>query len=128
MWPMLLELLPHLTRLMPAADKYLANRGASDKALESSLTSLNDTVRGQMRHVVEEQAGIRSQLQEQSVQVAEVAVEVTRVRMGVESLEERVARLEKATAVSMRLLAAALVLLAMVSALVVVLLFKVKAH
>lgn len=84
MWPkLLMELLPHFSRLMPVADKYLTNRDASDKAQQAALAALEAGVRGQLRHVVEEQAGIRSQLQEQSVQVAQIGVEVTKVRMGV---------------------------------------------
>ena len=121
MWPrLLLELLPHFSRLVPAWDKYIAGRNESDKALESAMATLAGDVRGQLRHVAEEQAGIRAQMQEQSKQVGQLAVDVTRTRMGMESVEERVAKLEKTTAVTMRLLWVALGMLAVVVVLLVI--------
>ena len=36
---MLLELLPHFTRLLPMADKYLSTRSASEKAQEAALAA-----------------------------------------------------------------------------------------
>ncbi len=116
-----MELLPHFSRLVPAWDKYIAGRSDSDKALESAMATLAGDVRGQLRHVSEEQAGIRGQLQEQSKQAAQVAADVTRTRMGMESVEERVAKLEKTAAVTMRLLWVALGLLAVLVVLLVVL-------
>ena len=74
---------------------YIAGRSDSDKALETVEPRCSADVRGSLRHVTEEQAGIRGQLQERSKQTAEVAVEVARTQMGMESVEERVARLEK---------------------------------
>lgn len=129
MWPrLLLDLLPHFARLLPAADKYLANRSASDKALETAMAALAGDVRGELRHVTEEQAGIRSQLQEHGAQVAQMAAEVARLRTGTESLEERFAKLEKTAATVTRLAWVALVLLVGVSALLVVLVLRLKAH
>ena len=116
---MLLEILPHFSRLVPVWDKYIAGRNDSDKALEGAMATLSGDVRGQLRHVAEEQAGIRGQLQEQSKQVAQVAVDVARTRMGLESVEERVARLEKTAAVTIRLLWVTLGLLAVVVVLLI---------
>ena len=117
MWPrLLLELLPHFSRLVPAWDKYLASRTDSDKALESAMVTLSGEVRASLRQVAEEQSGIRGQLQEQSKQAAQLAVDVTRMRMGMENMEQRVAKLEKTAAVSLWLLWAALGLLAAVIA------------
>jgi chromosome segregation ATPase len=121
MWPrLLLDLLPHVSRLVPAWDKYLSSRSESDKALESAMVTLSGDVRGSLRHVAEEQSGIRGQLQEQSKQAAQLAVDVTRTRMGMESLEPRIARLEKTAAVTIRLLWVALGLLAIVVAILIV--------
>jgi chromosome segregation ATPase len=129
MWPkMLLELLPHFARLMPAADKYLNTRSASDKAQEAALAALAENVRGDLSQVTEEHAGLRRQLQEQTAQVAQVSVEITRARMGVESVEARITKVERAVAAAVNLLVVALVLLVSVSALLVVVLFKLKAH
>jgi chromosome segregation ATPase len=44
MWPrllaQLLELLPHVTRLVPLADRYLTSRSAAERAHEATLTAL----------------------------------------------------------------------------------------
>lgn len=113
---------------MPAADKYLNNRTASDEAQKAALAALAQDVRGEIGGVTEEQAGLRRQLQEQTAQIAQVGVEVTRARLGIESVEARVAKLEKTAEVTVRLLVIALVLLVGLSALVVVLFFKLKGH
>ena len=121
MWPrLLLDLLPHFSRLVPAWDKYLASRRENDKALESAMVALSGDVRGSLRHVAEEQSGIRGQLQEQSKKAAQLGVAVTRMRMGMESMEQRIAKLEKTAAVTMWLLWVAVGLMAVVVAILAV--------
>ena len=45
MWPrlfaQLLELLPHVTRLVPLVDRYLTSRSAAERAHEATLTALH---------------------------------------------------------------------------------------
>jgi hypothetical protein len=121
MWPqLLLDLLPHFSRLMPMADKYLAGKSASEKAQEAALAALGADVRRQMGRMTEAQAGVSRLLQEHSTQIAEMAVAVTRSRMGIEGAEERIAKLEKTMGMAVRLLWVVLVLMAMTFALVVV--------
>ncbi len=99
MWPkMLFELLPHFTRLLPMADKYLSTRSASEKAQEAALASLAAEVRGELGKATEAQGGIARQLQEQTTQIGELALDVTRSRMAVENLEIRLGRLEQTSA------------------------------
>ncbi len=117
---MLFELLPHLARLVPMADKFLSTRSASDKAQEAALAALAGEVRGEFGKVAETNAGLSRQLQEQGSQIAELGVEVTRARMGVESVEARVAKLEKTAVLAVRLLWVVLLLVALVFAIVVV--------
>lgn len=125
MWPrILLEILPHLTRLVPAADKFLASRNASDKAQEEALAALADHVRGGISGVTEEQAGLRRQLQEQSEQIGQVGVEVTRTRLGVENIEARITKLEQVSRTATRLQWVVLVLVGVVAGLAVVILVK----
>ena len=113
MWPKLLfDLLPHFSRLIPMADKYLATRSASDKAQAAALAEMAEGVRGDLVQVTEAHEGLRRQMQEQGTQISELAVEVTRTRLGVESSETRIAKLEKTAGVAMRLLWVGLGLLA----------------
>ncbi|HEX4652480.1 MAG TPA: hypothetical protein VH250_13345 [Granulicella sp.] len=50
MWPrllaQLLELLPHVTRLVPLADRYLNSRSAAEPAHEETLTALRTDIGG----------------------------------------------------------------------------------
>lgn len=127
MWPkLLLELLPHFTRLVPLADKYFSGRGDQDKAHTAALTALGEEMRDGRAHVDEVYAGLQQTLKEQGEQIAELAVETTRARMAAETMEQRMTRLELATAKLTRIAIAALVLLAAVGAILVVVLFKLK--
>jgi chromosome segregation ATPase len=114
MWPkLLLDLLPHFSRLLPVADKYLARISANEKAQVAELAALSLDVRKQMGRVTETQAEVARQLQQQSAQIAEIAVDVARTRMGIEGAEERIAKLEKTVGMAVRLLGVVLVLVAM---------------
>jgi hypothetical protein len=127
MWPKLLfDLLPHFSRLLPVADKYLASRSATDKAQAAALAALAAEVRGELGKVTEAHEGLSRQLQQQGAQVAELAVDVTRARMGVESVEERVAKLEKRSSTVVAMLGVALVLLVAVVALLVTVVVHVR--
>ncbi len=129
MWPKILfELLPHLTRLVPMADRYLSTRTASERAQEAALAALGAEVRGELGQLGEVHTGIQRQLQDQGAQLSELAVEVTRARMGVESMEARVAGLERSAA-AMRWLAVVVVAgLAGAIGLLVAVLERLRAH
>jgi len=105
---MLLELLPHFTRLLPVADKYFSSRSASDKAHEAALAGLATEVRAGLAQTAESQAGVNTQLQEQSAKLAEIAVDASHARTAAEGLEDRVAQLEKTSGTAVKLLAATL--------------------
>lgn len=99
MWPKLLaqlfELLPHITRLVPMADKYLSSRTASEKATEAAMAAMAEGVRGDLGQVAKAHAGLYQKLQEQSAQLDEVSAEVK--RMG--------AALERVTALELQVVA-----------------------
>jgi hypothetical protein len=88
MWPKVLaqlfELLPHITRLVPMADKYFSTKTASEKATEAAMVAMAEGVRGDLGQVTKAHAGLYQQLQEQSAQIAEVTDEVRRVGESVE--------------------------------------------
>jgi len=83
MWPkvmaQLFELLPHITRLVPMADKYFSTKTASEKATEAAMAAMAEGVRGDLGQVTKAHAGLYQKLQEQSSQLDEVAAEVKRV-------------------------------------------------
>jgi chromosome segregation ATPase len=132
MWPkMLFELLPHLARLMPMADKHLSTHSASTKAQEAALAKLADDMRGDLARSSEAQAGLRRQMHEHTAQLGELALDVTRTRMGIEGAEARVARLEASMAAveakaasAVKLLGAVLGLLIITFALLLILVVR----
>ena len=129
---MLLELLPHFTRLLPVADKYFSSRSASDKAHEAALAGLAAEVRAGLSKTAESQVGVVTQLQEQSAKLAEVGVDASRARMAVEGMEDRIAQLEKTIGTAAKLLTATLVVVVVLMGatlfLLVELLHRTAAH
>lgn len=98
MWPkviaQLFELLPHITRLVPMADKYLSSKTASEKATEAAMTAMAEGVRGDLGQVTKAHAGLYRQLQEQSAQIALVGDDAKAARLAVEQQETRMVALE----------------------------------
>src|ERR1700729_1680389 len=98
MWPklfmQLFELLPHISRLVPMADKYLSSKTASEKASEVALAAMAEGVRGDLGQVTKAHAGLYRQLQEQSAQITEVSEDIKRARLAVEQHGHRMEILE----------------------------------
>ena len=98
MWPkviaQLFELLPHISRLVPMADRYFSSKAAAEKANEAALAAMAEGVRGNLGQMTKAHAGLYRQLQDLSAQVAEVGDEVKRGRMLEEVQENRLAALE----------------------------------
>lgn len=125
MWPkMLLEFLPHLTRLIPAADNYLSSRKESDRSQAVALAALSDEVRGGLVKVAEEQTALRREFQAHVAGSAQIGVDAARARTGVESLDARVMSLENRLGKVSRLLWAALAALGLVLILVALRTFR----
>jgi hypothetical protein len=99
MWPkviaQLFELLPHITRLVPMADKYLSSKTASEKATEAAMAAMADGVRGDLGQVTKAHAGLYRQLQDQSALIAQVGEDVKRTRVTVEQHDHRMEALDQ---------------------------------
>jgi hypothetical protein len=123
MWPkvflQLVELLPHISRLVPMADKFLTSKAAAEKANEAAMLAVAEGVRGDLGQVTKAHMGLYRQLQDQSAQITEVGEEVKRAR---EQHEHRMEALEKQVAsFSLWLKAGVPILIALVSMVVVLL-------
>ncbi len=109
MWPkalvQLLELAPHVTRLVPVADRYLqqkaANRDASRRAMEQMAEGLRgdmgqvaDAMRGDLRQVAAAQAGIYHQLNEQNEMLVKIAADLRSTKLAGDEIETRMARID----------------------------------
>src|ERR1700747_3590938 len=98
MWPKLIaqlfELLPHITRIVPMADKYFSSRTASEKATEAAMAAMAEGGRGDLGQVTKAHAGLYRQLQDQSAQIALVSEEVKLARAAAERDQHRMETLE----------------------------------
>lgn len=95
MWPrLLLEILPHLSRLVPAADTYLSTRRKSDEALQAALTALGDEVRSGFANAAENQSARDRELEAQIAALQGLAAQLTEARGATEHLETRLAAVE----------------------------------
>jgi chromosome segregation ATPase len=126
MWPkviaQLVELLPHLSRLVPMADKFLSSKAASEKANEAAMVAMAEGVRGDLGQVTKAHMGLYRQLQDQSAQITEVGEDVKRATASMEQHEHRMEALEKQVAsFSLWLKAGIPILIALVSMVVVLL-------
>jgi chromosome segregation ATPase len=99
MWPkviaQLFELLPHISRLLPMADKYLSSKTASEKASEAALIAMSEGVRGDLGQITKAHSGLYRQLQELSAQITESSEEVKRARLSLEQHDHRLAHMEQ---------------------------------
>ncbi|GGG77886.1 hypothetical protein [Edaphobacter dinghuensis] len=116
MWPKLLaqlfELLPHITRLVPMADKYFSSRTASEKATEAAMAAMAEGVRGDLGQVTKAHAGLYQKLQEQSGQIGEISAEVKRMGAALErvtALELQVVALKRWMTIGIPLIVALLI-------------------
>ncbi len=74
MWPrlvaQLLELMPHVTRLVPIADTYFSSRSAGDKTHAAALEKMSEAMRIDLLRVTASYTGLDTQIAEQSAQIA----------------------------------------------------------
>jgi hypothetical protein len=98
MWPkviaQLFELLPHISRLLPMADKYFNQKAAAEKANEAAMVAMAEGVRGDLGQVTKAHVGLYRQLQEQSAQITGVSEEIKTNRLSIEQQAHRVEALE----------------------------------
>jgi hypothetical protein len=128
MWPkviaQLFELLPHVSRLIPMADKYFSTKTASEKATEAAMAAMAEGVRGDLGQVTRAHAGLYRQLQDQSAQLAEVSEDMKRARLAVEQHDHRLEAMELRVASLGLWIKAGLSLLVVLVAVVIVLLVR----
>ena len=130
MWPkalaQLLELLPHISRLLPLADRLLTSKAAAEKANEAALAAMAEGVRGDLGQVTKAHAGLYRQLQDQSAQIAEVGEETRRTRLAVEQQEQKLNALERSVASLSLWLKTGIVLLVLLASVAIVLLVQLQ--
>ena len=111
MWPKaLLELAPHIVRLVPAANRFLQDKASGDDANRKAMEAMAEGLRGDLGQVTAAHAGLYRQLNEQSESLAVIKAAAESARLTAESAEGRVARLQRRVLVNTKLLAAVLLM------------------
>jgi len=115
MWPKaissLIELAPHVARLVPMADRFFNSKSAEADASRTAMEQMAEGLRGDLGQVTASHAGLYRQLNDQSVQLSAVAADVRAVKLSADSLEARITRLETQTTRLTQLVGLALLLL-----------------
>jgi hypothetical protein len=119
-----MELLPHLVKLVPAANRFLQDRNSGDEATRQAMDAMAARVRSDLEQVTAAHSGIYRQLNEQAGRLEQVAADVAATRVAIESAEGRVARMQRRTNVLSRMLVAALVMIFALMVMVFALLFR----
>jgi len=128
MWPKaissLIELAPHITRLVPMADRFFNSKSAEADASRTAMEQMADGLRGDLGQVTASHAGLYRQLNDQSVQLSAVAADVRSVKLSTDSLEARTTRVEAQIVRLTQLVGIALLMLATVCILLAFLLAR----
>lgn len=102
----LIRLAPHVSRLVPVADRYVQSRTENGKqqrralekmaeGLREDMGELAEGMRGDVTQMAAVQAGMDQQLQQQSETLLHLAAEMRATRQLAEELEARLTAVEK---------------------------------
>jgi hypothetical protein len=128
MWPkvfaQLMEVLPHISRLIPMADMFFASKTASEKVNETAIAGMAESVRVDLGKVTAAHEGLYRQLQDQGQQIAAAATDLQRARTAIETHADRITSIEKQVATLGIWAKSTVALLILVVALLVAILFR----
>lgn len=128
MWPkalaQLIDLAPHIARLLPSADRFLQNGGVSEDTMQRALDRTADDLRGEVRRAITSHESVYRQINEQGQRMALLTEQVDAARAAAESAEDRAAGLERKIGISNALLTVLLPLNVILLALVILLLVR----
>jgi septal ring factor EnvC (AmiA/AmiB activator) len=124
MWPkafaQLIELAPHVSRLLPLADRFFQSKSAEAEASRTAMEQMAEGLRGDLGQVTASHAGLYRQLNDQSEKLSTLSADLRSTRQLVESSEARMADLEKQIKGLRGLLVGVLVLVLMTFAIIVI--------
>jgi hypothetical protein len=139
MWPALvklLELAPHVTRLVPMADRYLQTKAENGKAQRRALEQMGDRLRGDFGQISEGmrgdltqlamvQAGICQQLNQQSETLTSLATDMRATRLASDEMDARMTQIETRMARLWMIFVAGMVVLAILAAVMIAMLLHI---
>jgi len=114
MWPkaiaQLVELLPHVARLLPHADRFFNAKAADAEASRTAMEQMAQGLRGDLGQVTASHAGLYRQLNDQSEKLGTIAADVHATRDLLKANEGRIATLESSLSLHRKLLLAIVLL------------------
>jgi len=118
----LLELAPHITRLVPAADRYLQSRSDGRESQRLALEQVAEGLRGDLKLMAAAQAGIGETLAQQSETLTQqsetltgVVTDVRAARLTSDAIEARLQGMEARMSRLWTLMLAGMILLAILA-------------
>jgi len=124
MWPkalaQLLELLPHVSRLVPIADRFLNAKSADAEANTRAMQQMAEGLRGDLGQVTASHAGLYRQLNDQSEKLSELTSDLAATHKLLQSTDDRIANLESALSLNRTLLILTLLISVMTFVILVV--------
>ena len=126
MWPkafaQFVELAPHISRLLPMADRFFQSKSTAEDGNRQAIEALGLRLQGEVDRVVQAQAEVGRQMDALSERVDRYASAVT--KLSTEPLERRLTQIEAQQRRQAALTVAALVLLSLAVVLLLVLLLR----
>jgi septal ring factor EnvC (AmiA/AmiB activator) len=118
MWPkalaQLIELAPHITRMLPMADRFFQSKAADADASRTAMEQMAEGLRGDLGQVTASHAGLYRQLNDQSEKLSSLAADLQATSQSTHALQSRIAGLEKQLSRLALFLTVALLLLVVV--------------
>jgi hypothetical protein len=131
MWPkaisQLIELAPHVARLLPMADRFFQSKTADSEASRTAMEQMAEGLRGDLGQVTASHAGLYRQLNEQSERLSSVATDARAAMLATESIETRLNRIEARISTVFLLMATAFFVLAVILILLVLIFLHLHA-
>jgi septal ring factor EnvC (AmiA/AmiB activator) len=128
MWPkalaQLIELAPHLARLLPMADRFFQSKTADAEASATAMQQMAEGLRGDLGQVTASHAGLYRQLNDQSEKLSTLTADLAATRTTVETFDHRLLTLEQKAATIVLLLSGLAVSSLVILVLLVILLLR----
>jgi ABC-type transporter Mla subunit MlaD len=116
MWPKavssLIELAPHITRLVPLADRFFNSKSAEADASRTAMQQMAEGLRGDLGQVTASHAGLYRQLNDQSEKLSTLSTDLNSLKHTMDATENRLVRMHRLQTLHTVLLVAVIILLA----------------
>jgi chromosome segregation ATPase len=128
MWPkalaQLIELAPHIARLLPMADRFFQSKNAPDEAARGQVEAMAESLREDLAKIGAVNQSLYRQLNQQSQRFSDIAELARAAKEAADSAELRAAAMEKRLIATNRLMLGMMALMVVLLALVIVLLVR----